>query len=646
VIRFQNLADDPALDWMGRGVPEMLVTDLAQAPGLEVLDPGRGQRFESQAGVQEGVGDPDRLRHFAGLASVAVVVRGSYLRLGERLRLVYRVEATADGELLLADQVEGRGDESLFGLVDQVSAAIRLHFELPIADGPDPGSDPAGVEAITTTSLEAWRLYTEGLALHRGSKTREALPMLERAIELDPEFALAHAELGKMRLFLGHADAAAEHTRRALELGAHLPLDQRFYLEANDAATRWSSYPLAIERFGEALEIYPEREAWRAYRAYLLASVDRYGEAKQEYDRLIAAGTSYAPTYLASANVSAALGNEGAGWRLLADRAAEAPDDWFLALGLGWHLTTWGRFDDASRSFDRAETLRPGDPLVLSARFRTAILARDWPVAEDCVARLLALDDPSARWRGRIHSAHLDLLRGRAMEALSTFESTVELESSSGPNRALACAHVADLLLWLDRPAEAAPWTDCVRTEGRDHWPEVLGSFQAALAAARGGRPGEAETLVKELAARLAERPNRPEERQLLHLRGLLALGRGEVAAARQHLDGARALLSPRGVEIHEDRLPDHVATWWSLAQAHLADAEGAPADPETAERWLRRIVESGSEHATAIAPFVLAHHRLADLLESQGRTEEGERWRRLYPRLDGGLDGGLDQGP
>ena len=98
------------------------------------------------------------------------------------------LEGTAEGTIFKSKRVEGRGEEDLFAMVDELSAAIRDNFE--VAARPEV---PAKVEAVTTASLQAWRFYSEAIVLNREAKPEEAIARLEKAVELDPSFALSRS---------------------------------------------------------------------------------------------------------------------------------------------------------------------------------------------------------------------------------------------------------------------------------------------------------------------------------------------------------------------------------------------------------------------------------------------------------------------
>ena len=617
VLHFQNLTGDPKLDWLRTGLTEMLVTDLSQSPDLEILSTGRlYQILKKHDALDRALLSFEAMRAVAEEAAAQAVVRGSFARVGERYRLAVTVEDPTDGKIVTSERVEGRGAESLFTLVDQLSAAIRRTYEIRAQP-----ELPETVAAVTTSSVEAWRHYTEANRLAFESKRREAITLFERAVRSDPTFALAHASLGRLYENVGNTALARHHTQRAIAHAERLPLDQRSEIEGFYYAGRWATKDRAIAAFRQALKLYPDRESLRNNLALLYAERELYPQAIEEYGRLIRQGTTFPGTYTAAANAYAALDRFDEGYRLLSGFAGRAPDNWFVQLGLGWHLTEWGKLDRAAAAFDRAAELRPGELFVDYGRWRLAVLREDWPAAASHAAAMAAADDPFGRWRGAASEARNLLYRGRSDAALARLDGVVAAYGEPDASSALGRCWKAELLLQKGEPERALAEAELARREGRDEWPELRGIFFAAQAQQALGRPLEARRLQQALAERNAAHPNPVEERQLHLLAGLLALARGEAATAVEALGRAAALLPPKGVEVHWHVYPDHVPIWTALGEAELAAGR-----PERALAWFQRAAASGSEHLEQPVPYVRSFYFLGSIRQQRGETDEARR--------------------
>lgn len=283
VLHFENLTGDPQLDWLRNGIATILATNLSQSPGLDVLSTGNlVQILKDLDALDESILSADLVQQRAARAAVETVVRGSYVRAGEVVRIAIALEDAASGKILKTHSVEGRGEERLFAMVDEISAAIRNDFEAPTPPG-----TPATVAEVTTSSVEAWRFYSEGLHLQLRAKDREAIPLLEEAVSLNPTFALALVQLGKLHGNLGQGHLRDEYTRRALEQADRLSIQERYFVEGKYYGSEWRTYDRAIESYSQLLEHYPDHRRARNNLAFLYDSVEPFEEAAAEYKERI-----------------------------------------------------------------------------------------------------------------------------------------------------------------------------------------------------------------------------------------------------------------------------------------------------------------------------------------------------------------------
>ncbi len=631
VLRFDNLSADPELAWLAGGIAEMVITDLAQSPEISVLGLDRLRRIlgEPEAGAGEGsAGIAGELAR----AGVDTLLEGSFARSGDVLRVYFKVARTATGEVLLSDRRQGHAETGLFQVVDDLSLTVRRSLEVPRR-----AELAASVAEITTSSLEAWRYFTEGRELQRQSKDREALPLLERAVEVDPAFALALANLGVLHGNLGHAGRALEYGRRAVEHAERLPVQQRYFVEGRHFGAAWQTYGQAIEAYREALELYPDDRTFRGSLGQLYVYLERYQDAIREYRQLIAQGDDFAPNYYSLASATAATGDFETGGRLLSELAGRQPDSWFAQLALGWHLTGWGRLDRARNAIDRADELRPGDLYVLQTRWRTLILSREWQGAAAAADAMTAAGDPHSRWRGLVCAARTDLYRGRSEQALARLEASAAAYGEPEAYTGLSRCWTARLLLQMGLPARALDSARQAQLEAPGEWPELEGLFLAALAEQALGRPAAADRLAADLAARAASRPNAVEERQIRHLAGRLALARGDAARAVDELEQALALLPERGLPFHPHALPDHLPLWFTRGEAELAAGR-----PGSARDWFLKVTASGSEHIEHPVLYARSLFQLAEVHRDLGQHDQA---RAAYQRfLELWSDGDLDR--
>ncbi len=216
VMPLRNATGEARFDWIREGLTDLLRSDLAQAKALRIA--GSERVGEALAGLGIPLAEESRpasVQRIGKLVGVENVVTGSLLRAGNRFRLeasIMRIGPTAavPGDPIV---LEGEGEEAIFSLVDDLTERIR--DELHVSGGWRE-TDQAVAE-ISTGSVAALGHYSEGLALSRAGNLLEAAARLEKAVEEDPAFALAHALLAQTYDRLGQGDRAMAEAAKAVE---------------------------------------------------------------------------------------------------------------------------------------------------------------------------------------------------------------------------------------------------------------------------------------------------------------------------------------------------------------------------------------------------------------------------------------------
>jgi TolB-like protein len=181
VLPFQNLSGDPEQAYFADGVVEEIITALSRVRWLFVIARNSSFTYQGRAVDVKQVGRE---------LGVGYVLEGSVRKASDRVRITGQLIDTTTGAHLWAERFEGSYDD-IFELQDQIAANVAgaIAPQVELAEIERAKSKP-------TASLNAYDCYLRGLAhMHRGTResVEEALPLFHRSIELDPEFAAAHA---------------------------------------------------------------------------------------------------------------------------------------------------------------------------------------------------------------------------------------------------------------------------------------------------------------------------------------------------------------------------------------------------------------------------------------------------------------------
>jgi serine/threonine protein kinase len=254
VFYFDNLTDDAQLDWLETGLTDMLVTNLSQSPTLRVLSTSRLYQLLDEEGQRDAPAiSADVVGQVARRADVATALVGSFVRAGSQIRIQAQLQDPSSGEVLASERVEGDVEEGLFALVDELTARIRERLELQaMTEGGHPK-----LADVTTTSVNAYRYYAQGMLHHERLEEQEARAMLEKAVAADPGFATAHAKLSVVHANLGDMPKAREFAALALERSDRLPPAERYYIEGRYYSLDPSTFNKAVAAYQRPATTWP-----------------------------------------------------------------------------------------------------------------------------------------------------------------------------------------------------------------------------------------------------------------------------------------------------------------------------------------------------------------------------------------------------
>jgi len=633
VLYFENNTGDSSLDWLRTALTDMLVTDLSQSPNIRVLGTDRlYQIMRDMNRLDERVTSFEVVQQVAERADVDTVLLGSFVKAGDTIRISIKVQEARSGEILTSDKVEGVGQSSLFPMVDDLTRRIKTRFDIPEATDPELDRD---LKDVTTSSVEAYRYYAEGINLHERFKEEEAIPLFEKAVALDPAFAMAHAKLSVIHSNLGHDKESERYGWQALQHVDRLTARERYYIEGHYYSLRQETVGQAIDAYRKSVELYPEHASSRNNLALRYAMLERYDEAIEHTEELRRRGMTFPGSYSILAGSYSARGEFEKGYQALQDFLSRSPDSATGYSHLGFHLSRWGRLDEALEAFQKSESLGPGILWPELGRWEVSILSEQWSEAEAAGQKMAASNDSFWKWVGFFDLAITRLYQGRSAEALRLLEQAARAYSEPGLVSASAWSYAGHVSLERDAAARALEQAQRAQREGKGDLAEWEGLFFTASSQARLGRKEEAQKTAEELRRRTESLPTEKEKRRYHQLAGELALVRGDIAQAVDELTKAQSMLPPRGFPGPAGLVP-HVPIWFSLASADLAAG-----DEGKAAEWFQHIIESTSEHTEWPIPYVRSFYFLGKIHEKRDEMDKAREYYRrfLYFWKDGDLD-------
>jgi eukaryotic-like serine/threonine-protein kinase len=194
--------------------------ELQQSPFLALI-PDR--QVQQQLAL---MGQPKEARLTVELAqqicertASAMALEGSIARLGSQYVLGLRARNCSTGNVVEQDQVQVARREDILNALSQVARRLRTRVGESLTTV-EKHSTP--LAEATTPSLDALKAYSTGMKLALSSGNAAAIPSFQRAVEIDPEFAIAYANLGLSYSTVGESVLSAQNTARAWQLRDHV----------------------------------------------------------------------------------------------------------------------------------------------------------------------------------------------------------------------------------------------------------------------------------------------------------------------------------------------------------------------------------------------------------------------------------------
>ncbi|HMD48233.1 MAG TPA: protein kinase, partial [Bryobacteraceae bacterium] len=226
---FANATGDPAFEGTLR---QVMAVELGRSPYFDVLPDARiGQTLRLMVKPADAKLSPDVASEICERTSSAAVVESSITSLGREYMLSLRARNCRSGDVLDEEQATAAKKEDVFKALGQMVNRFQHRAGASI---PRVEKEPSLSTDVTTSSLEAWRSFSAAMkAQQRKAQTTEVIPLLKRATELDPQFAMAYAHLGRQYASFGESELGAQNIAKAYELRNRVSSRENYFVTFN-----------------------------------------------------------------------------------------------------------------------------------------------------------------------------------------------------------------------------------------------------------------------------------------------------------------------------------------------------------------------------------------------------------------------------
>jgi eukaryotic-like serine/threonine-protein kinase len=487
---FVNTTGDPVFDGT---LKQALAVQLEQSPFLNILPESRIREALGFMGRQPGERITSDVAREIGLREGAkAVLAGSISGLGSSYVITLSAVNAQTGDSLAREQVEAASKEQVLKALDRGASSLRAKLGESLGSVQEFAKP---LEQATTSSLEALQAFSLGQTEHMSLRDDRAIPHLKRAVDLDPNFALAYGTLGVSYNNLGARTLSTEALHKAFDLRERASEREKLYISAH--------YYESSGELDRAQEVY---EQW-----------------KQAYPRDDVPEDNLALLYETTGQPEKALANAQQAMQIDAK-------DVFAYQNVAGAYMVLGRYDEARAILDQAVAQKTESFSTKLIAYNLAFIRGDQSTMQQAVdnaagtgdeAFLLALVAGGKYFAGRVQQG-----REVSNAAVQKAEQYKEFAAGVRLSEAGAEAEFGNIEEARRQTQAALALTD-----------DTLTQSQAALTLARIGDTGRAEKLIADLAK---QNPANAVLNQ-----GTLALARAGVELERKQPAQAVAALEP-----------------------------------------------------------------------------------------------------
>jgi eukaryotic-like serine/threonine-protein kinase len=531
---FTNTTGDSVFDGALR---QGLASQLAQSPFLQVLS----DRQVQQTLKFMGQSDPGRLtnelaRQVCQRAQGTAVLESSIAEIGNTYNLVLNAVNCTTGDTIATSNATAQDKDHVLAALGTASTDLRgklgeslasvQKFNTPIAQA-------------TTSSLDALKAYSEAQGVRASRGDSVALPLLQRAVDIDPNFAMARAMLGQVQFNLGDTDAGKANIRQAFQSRDRASQQEQFYIDSH-------YYGIALGDDEKALKVYQD---WM-----------------QTYPRDAVPYNNTSIIYADLGQLDKALEFSRKGMEL-------EPNDSIMHAAVQVGYLSSGRPDEAKATAQDALARRLDNPIIYRFMYYTDFSLNDEPAMAKDLAAIAAVGASFEANAGDL-AATTDFYHGRVAKAREGFDKSAKIylaqndkEQAATSSAALATmeALVGDAA-GAKREAETA-----LNLQAGD-----AAKYLAGLALGLSGDPAKAELLANDLAKA------NPDATAIQKYRAPVMRAAAELS--RKHPEKAIEILEPVRPYDFAGRVAFGLIVPYVRGQAYLAAEKGTEAAAEFQE--------------------------------------------------------------
>ncbi len=350
ILGFVNKTGDSTLDWLETGLPEILLTDLAQSESIHLISSERVFDCFDNRNAPHSFDECVKAAQSIGAKSL---LSGSYFKYGDKIRIDARLEDLATGRIILAEKVVGHDP---FPLLDSLIKKISVSLNIEKIDN-------QSVTTLVSSSPEAYRFYLDGLKLLMIGELDDAIVLFNNAIEIDSTFAMPYLRIGMAYMFQGKSNLGLPFIKKAKELENNLPIRDKNLLDVYADVWINEDYGTAFTKMETFVSNYPDDKEARSIYAILVNLFKRDTIIVfAHFDTVLKQDPSYNLALSNYSEFAQQYGDFEKAEKFALQEKKYYPEYQSAYVRLGNLYREQGRFDEAIEEYEKGIEIKPSKP--------------------------------------------------------------------------------------------------------------------------------------------------------------------------------------------------------------------------------------------------------------------------------------------
>jgi serine/threonine protein kinase/Tfp pilus assembly protein PilF len=292
VVSFENMTGDKSLDHFRKVIPNLFIVNLENTGYIHVVTVERMYDLLKQMN-KEDVEIIDRELGFELCAREGIesLVLGEFSKFGNTYSTTVKVVDVETRKTLKSATSKGEGEDNIINQqIDELTRAVIQGMGIAREKVE---ATPLNIAEFTTSSLEAYEYYANGMELRIKGKHEEARQSFEKALEIDPSYAMVYYGLSRIYWATDNPDLNREALKKAMELSEKSSEKDRLYIEGYYAKMIEGNQEKANAILTELVRKYPREKDALIQLAWDYYQKRRFEEAEKIYRRVLDLDPSY-----------------------------------------------------------------------------------------------------------------------------------------------------------------------------------------------------------------------------------------------------------------------------------------------------------------------------------------------------------------